>query len=240
MLLLIAVVQDEDAPFLAKKLMDQGLRLTQLNSSGGIFGSGNVAFLLGIEDDQYDLVMATIQTTCHTRTKHINAAAVPEPFLFSFMPVEVEVGGAVIFVIPIERFIRMVGTAASASFGASSEPIEAMGTQALGLYAEEFTNEAGGTMKLMVAIVQGEDADEVIRALLSAGYRLTRINTMGGFLRRGNATLLIGVEAQQVDEVISLIQTSCRHRAQSTPIEKGLPEYAANVFVLDTSRFIRI
>ena len=95
-------------------------------------------------------------------------------------------------------------------------------------------------MKLMVAIVQSEDADNVVAALLEAGHRLTRINTVGGFLRRGNATLLIGVQAHQVDEIIALIQAACRPRSEAAPLEKGIPEYAANVFVLDASSFVRI
>ena len=95
-------------------------------------------------------------------------------------------------------------------------------------------------MKLVVAIVQGEDADEVIRAMLASGHRLTRINTTGGFLRRGNATLLIGVEEHQVDEIIALIQSATPRRTESAPLEKGIPEYAATVFVLDASHFIRI
>jgi uncharacterized protein YaaQ len=240
MLLIVAIVQGEDAPLLANKLMDQGLRLTQINSGGGILGPGNVAFLLGIEDYQHDLVLATIQATCHTRLKYVNAATVLEPYYFSTMPVEVEVGGAVVFGIPIERFVHIAGRAGSPSDAASSEPIEAVGIRNTELGAAELINEAGGPMKLMVAIVQGEDADNVIRALLAAEHRLTRINTTGGFLRRGNATLLIGVEAQQVDEVLSLIRANCRRRTEATPIEKGLPEYAANVFVLDASRFVRM
>ena len=95
-------------------------------------------------------------------------------------------------------------------------------------------------MKLIVAIVQGEDADDVIRAMLAAGHRLTRINTTGGFLRRGNATLLIGVEDHQIDEVITLMQATTRRRTESSPIEKGIPEYTATIFVLDATHFIRI
>ena len=71
-------------------------------------------------------------------------------------------------------------------------------------------------------------------------HRLTRVSTTGSFLRRGNATLLIGVEDAQVDEVLQLIQAACRRRTEAAPVEKGLPEYAANVFVLDAPHFIRV
>ena len=240
MLLIVAIVQGEDAPLLAAKLIEQGLRLTQISSGGGILGPGNVAFLLGIEDEQNELVLATIHATCHTRLKDIYPWAGPEPFYFSSMPVEVEVGGAVVFGVPVERFVHIAGTAGSPSDAASHEPTEAMATPSPALDAVQLIDEAGGPMKLMVAIVQADDADKVIGTLIAAGHRLTRINTTGGFLRRGNATLLIGVEAQQIDEILSLIQASCRRRSEATPIEKGLPEYAANVFVLDAPRFVRM
>jgi uncharacterized protein YaaQ len=239
MQLLVAVVQSEDAPILSKHLVEHDLRLTQINSSGGLFGSGNVVLLLGVDDARYGDVIHAIELTCKTRIKHVNAAAMPEPFYFSFMPLEVEVGGAVVFGMPVERFVPILGTseAAPAVAGGASTPA---GDQPFASPAAGPTHGGGEQMKLMVAIVQGEDADDVIRALLAAGHRLTRINTTGGFLRRGNATLLIGVEAQQVDEVIHLIQSACRRRTESAPIEKGLPEYAANVFVLDAPHFIRV
>jgi uncharacterized protein YaaQ len=232
MLLLLAIVQSEDAPNLAKRLMEHGLRLTQINSSGGLFGSGNVALLLGIEEAWYDTVLDAIVETCHTRTKHISAVATPEPSFFFFTPLEVEVGGAVVFGVPVERFVQLPDTSLSATARASV-PDQNDATEG---------QERGDSrpMKLVVAIVQGEDADEVIRAMLASGHRLTRINTTGGFLRRGNATLLIGVEEHQVDEIIALIQSATPRRTESAPLEKGIPEYAATVFVLDASHFIRI
>jgi uncharacterized protein YaaQ len=241
MLLLLAIVQSEDAPALAKKLMEQGLRLTQINSTGGLFGSSSVALLLGIEDDAYDTVTDAIVATCKTRTKHISAVATPEPTFFFFTPMEVEVGGAVVFGVPVERFIHLpdptlvTGSTTQEAERARMEPIDTTQTGA----AEE-VEKPRGPMKLIVAIVQGEDADEVIRAMLAAGHRLTRINTTGGFLRRGNATLLIGVEEHQIDEVVSLMQATTRRRTESAPLEKGIPEYAATLFVLDSSHFIRI
>ena len=63
-------------------------------------------------------------------------------------------------------------------------------------------------MNLVLAFIQNEDADQVTRALLDADHRVTRINTAGAFLRRGNVTLLIGVEEAKVDEVVDLIKDS--------------------------------
>lgn len=239
MILLVAVVQSEDAPVLSKHLIEHDLRLTQINSSGGLFGSGNVVLLLGVDNARYSDVIHAIEQTCKTRIKHVNAAAMPEPFYFSFMPLEVEVGGAVVFGVPVERFVPILGTAEAAP-AAAGVTTEAGSVQPFELSTAGPILEGDEQMKLMVAIVQADDTDDVIRALLAAGHRLTRINTTGGFLRRGNATLLIGVEAQQVDEVIQIIQAACRRRTESTPIEKGLPEYAANVFVLDAPNFIRV
>lgn len=254
MLLLIAIVQSEDAPDLSKKLMEQGLRLTQINSTGGLFGSGSVALLLGIEDDRYDSVLNAIVQTCKTRTKHISAVATPEPTFFFFTPMEVEVGGAVVFGVPVERFIHLPDptlatttppvTPGSESAESAPPPqlTADLSTDLSSAIAATAAEVLGGSrnMKLIVSIVQGEDADEVIRAMLAAGHRLTRINTTGGFLRRGNATLLIGVEDHQIDEVIGLMQTATRRRTESAPLEKGIPEYAATIFVLNASHFIRI
>jgi uncharacterized protein YaaQ len=232
MLLLLAIVQSEDAPFLAKRLIGEGVRFTQINSSGGFFGAGNVALLLGIEEEQFDQIKVAIEATCQTRTADINAYAVSEdPIFAGYMPLEVEVGGAVVFGVPVERFLHIPELTQT---GSSSE--QSTGYVAAGRVAEG----EGDKMKLVVAIVRGEDADDVIRALLAAEHRLTRINTSGGFLRRGNATLLIGVKSEKLDEVINLIEATSRRRTDSAPIEKGIPEYTATIFVLDASHFVRI
>ena len=95
-------------------------------------------------------------------------------------------------------------------------------------------------MNLVLAIVQNEDADSVIQALLAAGYRVTRINTAGAFLRRGNATLLIGVENDKVDDVLRLVHANCRLREEVSQPDSGTPMYSATVFVLEASRFVHI
>lgn len=95
-------------------------------------------------------------------------------------------------------------------------------------------------MNLIIAIVHSDHAEAVTRALLDAGRRLTRINTAGGFLRRGNATLLIGVEEDQVDAVLGLIQDNCPLQTESNPVGAGIPMYGATVFVLDSAKFAHL
>lgn len=95
-------------------------------------------------------------------------------------------------------------------------------------------------MNLVLALIQNDDADPVTQALLAGGYRVTRINTAGAFLRRGNVTLLIGVEEARVNAVVEIIKANCRQRAEPTPLETGMPMYSATIFVLDASQHIRV
>ena len=67
-------------------------------------------------------------------------------------------------------------------------------------------------MKLVFAIVQGEDAGQTVQALSGAGISVTRFASSGGFLQQGNATLLIGVEEERVGLVVQLIRENCRER----------------------------
>lgn len=70
-------------------------------------------------------------------------------------------------------------------------------------------------MKLVIAIVQRKDANPLIDSLMEEGFKVTKIASTGGFLKSGNTTLLLGVEEQQVDRVISKIKEECRRRNKS-------------------------
>jgi len=61
-------------------------------------------------------------------------------------------------------------------------------------------------MKLIMAMVQAADSRRVLDALMAAGYRATKIGTTSGLLRRGNATILIGVQDQQLETVLDLLR----------------------------------
>ncbi len=64
-------------------------------------------------------------------------------------------------------------------------------------------------MKLVMAIVRDRDAGTVIDELTRRGYGVTRINTYGGFLKRGNATILTGVEDAETAHVIDVLRETC-------------------------------
>lgn len=61
-------------------------------------------------------------------------------------------------------------------------------------------------MKLILAVIRDIDSEPVIRTLIKAGYRVTRLASTGGFLRRGNMTLMIGVDEGDEQKVIDLMR----------------------------------
>ena len=61
-------------------------------------------------------------------------------------------------------------------------------------------------MKLVLAIVQDDDAIDLIEELTDKDYRVTKLATTGGFLKSGNTTLMIGVEEKEVKNLINVIE----------------------------------
>jgi uncharacterized protein YaaQ len=63
-------------------------------------------------------------------------------------------------------------------------------------------------MKLIIAIIQDSDADKVTQALTADNFRITRIASTGGWLRRGVVTLLVGLEDDRVEAAIQLMRAN--------------------------------
>ena len=87
--------------------------------------------------------------------------------------------------------------------------------------------------RLIIALLRDADGEDVLKALLDANYRVTRIASTGGFMRRGNSTLLIGVEKERVEAAVQIIRN---HSAPA--IDPGLKR--ATVFVLKVDQFEQI
>ncbi len=94
-------------------------------------------------------------------------------------------------------------------------------------------------MKLVVAVVQSDDAPALARALAENGFQATRLPSRGGFLNHENTTFLIGVEDVRLEEVKALIVEKAE--ARTVPHEDGELEVGgAVVFVLDLMEFLKL
>lgn len=108
MKLLIAIVQDEDAHMLMDDLSENGFRMTKLASTGGFFKAGNTTLLLGIDEDRVDEALRIIEEDCKSRkttTTLLNVTMPGEAYVP--LPMEVQIGGATIFMLDVEKFIRI-------------------------------------------------------------------------------------------------------------------------------------
>ena len=76
-------------------------------------------------------------------------------------------------------------------------------------------------MKLVVAIVQNEDADDLIDGLTAAHYGATRLASTGGFLRQGNTTIIVGVPDEAVQNVLTIVAQHSQSRRQ--PVTNPFP-----------------
>lgn len=85
-------------------------------------------------------------------------------------------------------------------------------------------------MKMLIAILSDVDGEEVLKGLVQADFRATRISSTGAFLRRGNTTLLVGLDEERIDEAIEVIRTYSEE-----PEHSG--QRRATVFVLDVASF---
>ena len=101
---------------------------------------------------------------------------------------------------------------------------------------------------LLIAVVQGQDADNAIQTLMEAGFGVTRLPSVGGFLGRKNATLMLGVGSEKAEEAIEILNQTCRQRVAfiAVPMENApLPMPAptpvtiggANVFTLEVEHY---
>lgn len=109
MKLVICIVQDDDVSDLIDILTDDGFRVTKLATTGGFLKSGNTTLLIGVEKEKVKQVLNSIEDICKTRKQVVTS---PTPVAGSTgvyvpYPVEVEVGGATVFVVDVDNFIRI-------------------------------------------------------------------------------------------------------------------------------------
>ncbi len=106
MKLIMAIVQDKDSNRLANEFIDANIRATKLSSTGGFLKAGNSTFIIGLEDERVPDALELIKKTCQSRKQYVSTPMSLDISLDGQVPypVEVEVGGATVFVLPVDGF----------------------------------------------------------------------------------------------------------------------------------------
>ncbi|KLV22192.1 hypothetical protein ABW02_21630 [Niallia circulans] len=106
MKLILTVIQDKDSNKLLNALVENNFRATKLASTGGFLKSGNTTFMIGTEDIRVEKALQIIKENCQSREQLVAPVSPMGGNADSYVPypVEVEVGGATVFVLPVEQF----------------------------------------------------------------------------------------------------------------------------------------
>jgi uncharacterized protein YaaQ len=108
MKLILAVIQKEDEDVLSDALEANNVGATRIGSSGGFLRAGNVTLMVAVDDARVDMVLELMREHCKRRTRHLNpmlpSLEARERFLGS---VPVEIGGATVFILNLERMERI-------------------------------------------------------------------------------------------------------------------------------------
>jgi uncharacterized protein YaaQ len=110
MKLVAAVVQEYDRSNLVKAIVDAGLRATVISSKGGFLRTGNATILSAVHEDEVETLLTLISDQCRERTQIIRPDVIGD-YADWYPPHEVEVlvGGATVFVLPVVHFERITG-----------------------------------------------------------------------------------------------------------------------------------
>ena len=111
MKLIFAIIRDKDANKTVDHLVQAHMGVTKLHSSGGFLRDGNTTLMIGLEKERVDEALEIIQKNCAKRT-HMNVAAHHSPagapaWKLGYPPVEIEVGGATVFVMDVDQFHKL-------------------------------------------------------------------------------------------------------------------------------------
>ena len=110
MKLIIAIVQDEDSTDVIEALTEENYRVTKLATTGGFLKSGNTTLMVGIEKEKVQSAIDVIKEICKKRKETLvtptNLGGSEGGYMQQY-PVQICVGGATIFVIDVDQFVKI-------------------------------------------------------------------------------------------------------------------------------------
>ncbi|MCL2508330.1 MAG: cyclic-di-AMP receptor [Oscillospiraceae bacterium] len=107
MKLVIAIINNDDCPAVLSELTREGFSATKLSTSGGFLRAGNSTLLIGVEEEKLDSLIDVMRRFSQSRKQMIQASPVYQGEFLMSMPVEVNVGGATVFVVDVDKFFKL-------------------------------------------------------------------------------------------------------------------------------------
>ena len=104
MKLILAIMSNDDSPAVSSALTKENYQVTRLATTGGFLRAGNTTLIVGTDDDKIE---RAIEVIGEYRTEVVPSTASYDIGRYASFPVEVQVGGATIFVIDVEKFIKL-------------------------------------------------------------------------------------------------------------------------------------
>lgn len=205
--LVLGIIQPEDAPALLDALTGAGCGATTLAARGGFLRRGAVAVFTLVPTDRVPAVLAAARATCRRRTALLVPMFEPDAGMV-VAPLDVEIGGAVLFGLPATLSTRWgTGPPRGGTVAGPRSPWTfIVETDAEG---EEAPLPDTTPATLIIAVVSDRAADRVVEALVAQQFGATLIGSTGGFLRRGNATILTGVPDDRAAAAAAIIRDAC-------------------------------
>lgn len=107
MKLILAIVSNEDSSKVSSGLTKSNFSVTKLATTGGFLMAGNTTFLVGTDDDKVQEVVDIIKQHSKSRKQLMPTTAAYGVGVYTSLPVDIQVGGATIFVMDVEQFIKL-------------------------------------------------------------------------------------------------------------------------------------
>jgi uncharacterized protein YaaQ len=107
MVILLAVLQAQDADLVTLALRKFGVSAYELSSTGAFLGRKNVTLLLPVETTNIDLVLSELKRNCRQRIEYVSMPIEGQPLPIP-SPIPITVGGATIFILEIEQYLEVL------------------------------------------------------------------------------------------------------------------------------------
>ena len=107
MKLVLAIVSNDDSSSVSNALNKENFQVTRLATTGGFLRAGNTTLIIGVDDAKVEDCLKIIETECSKRTEVVPSTASYDIGRYASFPVEVQVGGATVFILEVAQFHKL-------------------------------------------------------------------------------------------------------------------------------------